>query len=289
MYVPDSELGWCAKNRNGLPSLGGSDFSLQLRGRDHTFRNSPKEKKSISLVFWAFKHRESVKVFFTYFKSAPQTRGWFFLDDRSIQKAEWTFTHRCFTRTSESSMWPQGFCRLPGGSQNICYISTIIMQHPLEIGAHYYPPDVHPDQRSHRYRSFMIEEILTDHPDHKVSSPTGDLLKFGVHALLSARPYHNHLGKNRDLWVRQYFEIRHGESFNLNLLLIRGHSNRRTSLFAYSKRKDSRLSLQTNTKHKSLTEIYAMQWTEQAWEHWKSIQAFFVDVGKKTLATTINK
>ncbi|XP_067286939.1 homeobox protein BarH-like 1 [Pseudorasbora parva] len=67
------------------------------------------------------------------------------------------------------------------------------MQHPLEIGAHYYPPDVHPDQRSHRYRSFMIEEILTDHPDHKVSSPTGDLLKFGVHALLSARPYHNHL------------------------------------------------------------------------------------------------
>lgn len=96
------------------------------------------------------------------------------------------------------------------------------MQHPLEIGAHYYPPDVHPDQRSHRYRSFMIEEILTDHPDHKVSSPTGDLLKFGVHALLSARPYHNHLGKNRDLWVRQYFEIRHGQSFNLNLLLIQG-------------------------------------------------------------------
>ncbi|XP_056324405.1 homeobox protein BarH-like 1 [Danio aesculapii] len=67
------------------------------------------------------------------------------------------------------------------------------MQHPLEIGAHYYPPDAHLDQRSHRYRSFMIEEILTDHPDHKVSSPTGDLLKFGVHALLSARPYHNHL------------------------------------------------------------------------------------------------
>lgn len=39
----------------------------------------------------------------------------------------------------------------------------------------------------------MIEEILTDHPDQKISSPTGDLLKFGVHALLSARPYHNHL------------------------------------------------------------------------------------------------
>nr|AAU00060.1 barH-class homeodomain transcription factor 4 [Danio rerio] len=67
------------------------------------------------------------------------------------------------------------------------------MQHPLEIGAHYYPPDAHLDQRSHRYRSFMIEEILTDHPDQKISSPTGDLLKFGVHALLSARPYHNHL------------------------------------------------------------------------------------------------
>ncbi|MBN3325370.1 BARX1 protein, partial [Atractosteus spatula] len=67
------------------------------------------------------------------------------------------------------------------------------MQHHLELGAHYYPPDLHPDHRSHRYRSFMIEEILTDHPDHKVSAPTGELLKFGVQALLSARPYHNHL------------------------------------------------------------------------------------------------
>ncbi|KAG9353335.1 hypothetical protein JZ751_017912 [Albula glossodonta] len=67
------------------------------------------------------------------------------------------------------------------------------MQHPLELGAHYYPPDAHPDHRSHRYRSFMIEEILTDHPDNKVSAPTGELLKFGVQALLSARPYHNHL------------------------------------------------------------------------------------------------
>ncbi|KAG5835693.1 homeobox protein BarH-like 1 [Anguilla rostrata] len=67
------------------------------------------------------------------------------------------------------------------------------MQHPLEIGAHYYPPDVHQDNRSHRYRSFMIEEILTDHPDPKVSTPAGELLKFGVQALLSARPYHNHL------------------------------------------------------------------------------------------------
>lgn len=34
----------------------------------------------------------------------------------------------------------------------------------------------------------MIEEILTDHPEHKISA-----LKFGVQALLSARPYHNHL------------------------------------------------------------------------------------------------
>ncbi|MBN3297757.1 homeobox protein BarH-like 1 [Amia ocellicauda] len=66
------------------------------------------------------------------------------------------------------------------------------MQHPLDLGAHYYPPEVHPDHRSHRYRSFMIEEILTDHPDHKVSAPA-ELLKFGVQALLSARPYHNHL------------------------------------------------------------------------------------------------
>ncbi|GAA6068427.1 homeobox protein BarH-like 1 isoform X1 [Tachysurus ichikawai] len=69
------------------------------------------------------------------------------------------------------------------------------MQHPLEIGAHYYPAEAQQDHRSHRYRSFMIEEILTEHPDHKGSPPAGDLLKFGVHALLSARPYPNHLGK----------------------------------------------------------------------------------------------
>ncbi|XP_029907971.1 homeobox protein BarH-like 1 isoform X2 [Myripristis murdjan] len=67
------------------------------------------------------------------------------------------------------------------------------MQHPLDMGAHYYPPEAHPDHRSHRYRSFMIEEILTDHPEHKVSAPTGELLKFGVQALLSARPFHSHL------------------------------------------------------------------------------------------------
>ncbi|CAL8337624.1 unnamed protein product [Merluccius merluccius] len=67
------------------------------------------------------------------------------------------------------------------------------MQHHLDMGAHYYPPDAHPDHRSHRYRSFMIEEILTDHPERKVSTPAGELLKFGVQALLSARPFHSHL------------------------------------------------------------------------------------------------
>ncbi|XP_059924528.1 homeobox protein BarH-like 1 [Gadus macrocephalus] len=67
------------------------------------------------------------------------------------------------------------------------------MQHPLDMGAHYYPPEAHPDHRSHRYRSFMIEEILTDHPERKVSTPAGELLKFGVQALLSARPFHSHL------------------------------------------------------------------------------------------------
>ncbi|XP_043978457.1 homeobox protein BarH-like 1 isoform X2 [Gambusia affinis] len=67
------------------------------------------------------------------------------------------------------------------------------MQHPLDMGAHYYPPDVQPDHRTHRYRSFMIEEILTDHPEHKTSAPAGELLKFGVQALLSARPFHSQL------------------------------------------------------------------------------------------------
>ncbi|XP_053544922.1 homeobox protein BarH-like 1 [Bombina bombina] len=66
------------------------------------------------------------------------------------------------------------------------------MQHHLELG-HYFPHESLADHRSHRYRSFMIEEILTDHPDSKSSPPAGELLKFGVQALLSARPYHNHL------------------------------------------------------------------------------------------------
>ncbi|XP_042303908.1 homeobox protein BarH-like 1 isoform X2 [Sceloporus undulatus] len=65
------------------------------------------------------------------------------------------------------------------------------MQHPLDLGAaaHYFPADPFADPRPHRYRSFMIEEILTDHPDAKASPPAGELLKFGVKALLSARPY----------------------------------------------------------------------------------------------------
>ncbi|XP_034441604.1 homeobox protein BarH-like 1 [Hippoglossus hippoglossus] len=67
------------------------------------------------------------------------------------------------------------------------------MHHHLDMGAHYYPPDLHADHRTHRYRSFMIEEILTDHPEHKASAPAGELLKFGVQALLSARPFHNQL------------------------------------------------------------------------------------------------
>ncbi|XP_046781909.1 homeobox protein BarH-like 1 isoform X1 [Gallus gallus] len=68
------------------------------------------------------------------------------------------------------------------------------MQHPLELGAaHYFPAEAFPDHRSHRYRSFMIEEILTDPPDAKGTAPPGELLKFGVQALLSARPYHSHL------------------------------------------------------------------------------------------------
>lgn len=76
------------------------------------------------------------------------------------------------------------------------------MQHPLELGAaHYFPAEAFPDHRSHRYRSFMIEEILTDPPDAKGAAPPGELLKFGVQALLSARPYHNHLGMSRRGWT----------------------------------------------------------------------------------------
>ncbi|XP_056294546.1 homeobox protein BarH-like 1 isoform X2 [Pseudoliparis swirei] len=68
------------------------------------------------------------------------------------------------------------------------------MHHPLDMATHYYAPEVLPhDHRTHRYRSFMIEEILTEHPEHKASAPAGELLKFGVQALLSARPFHNQL------------------------------------------------------------------------------------------------
>ncbi|XP_061544438.1 homeobox protein BarH-like 1 [Phycodurus eques] len=65
------------------------------------------------------------------------------------------------------------------------------MQHPLEIG----PPEVH---GTHRYRSFMIEEILTDHPRRKVAAPTRELLKFGVHAILSARAFRHQTALKAD-------------------------------------------------------------------------------------------
>ncbi|KAM6061990.1 homeobox protein BarH-like 1 [Chlamydotis macqueenii] len=68
------------------------------------------------------------------------------------------------------------------------------MQQPLELGAGpYFPAEAFPDHRSHRYRSFMIEEILTEPPAAKGAAPAGELLKFGVQALLAARPYHSHL------------------------------------------------------------------------------------------------
>ncbi|NWH56204.1 BAX1B protein, partial [Geococcyx californianus] len=69
------------------------------------------------------------------------------------------------------------------------------MQHPLELGAApYFPAESFPDHRPHRYRSFMIEEILTEPPAAKgAAPPAGELLKFGVQALLAARPYHSHL------------------------------------------------------------------------------------------------
>ncbi|XP_054640958.1 homeobox protein BarH-like 1 [Dunckerocampus dactyliophorus] len=63
-----------------------------------------------------------------------------------------------------------------------------MMQHPVDMGSLY----LHPC-RTHRYRSFMMEEILTDHQEHKVSAPTGELLKFGVNALLSTTAFHSHM------------------------------------------------------------------------------------------------
>ncbi|XP_061743662.1 homeobox protein BarH-like 1 isoform X1 [Nerophis ophidion] len=63
---------------------------------------------------------------------------------------------------------------------------------------------------THRYRTFMMEEILTDHQHHhqqqqqqqhhqqqllqhphKLSAPTGELLKFGVNTLLSTAAFHS--------------------------------------------------------------------------------------------------
>lgn len=98
----------------------------------------------------------------------------------------------------------------PSGAVSLAAALGDIMQHPLEMGAaHYYaPPDaLQADQhsRSHRYRSFMIEEILTDHPERKEASAAPaageQLLKFGVQALLSARPFHSHLGRSVLYWT----------------------------------------------------------------------------------------
>lgn len=76
------------------------------------------------------------------------------------------------------------------------------MQRPGEPGAvRFVPPEGCADHRPHRYRSFMIEEILTEPPGPKGAAPAaaaaaaaGELLKFGVQALLAARPFHSHLG-----------------------------------------------------------------------------------------------
>ncbi|XP_037107114.1 homeobox protein BarH-like 1 [Syngnathus acus] len=67
--------------------------------------------------------------------------------------------------------------------------------HPLDLGALYCPRKV---QGTHRYRSFMIEEILTDHPERKVAAPTRELLKFGVHALLSTRAFRHQMALKAD-------------------------------------------------------------------------------------------
>lgn len=76
------------------------------------------------------------------------------------------------------------------------------MQRPGEPGAvRFGPHEGCADHRPHRYRSFMIEEILTEPPGPKGAAPAaaaaaaaGELLKFGVQALLAARPFHSHLG-----------------------------------------------------------------------------------------------
>ncbi|XP_032164580.1 homeobox protein BarH-like 1 [Mustela lutreola] len=75
------------------------------------------------------------------------------------------------------------------------------MQRPGEPGvARFGLPEGCADHPPHRYRSFMIEEILTEPPGPKGAAPAaaaaaaaGELLKFGVQALLAARPFHSHL------------------------------------------------------------------------------------------------
>nr|XP_023660764.1 homeobox protein BarH-like 1 [Paramormyrops kingsleyae] len=71
------------------------------------------------------------------------------------------------------------------------------MHRLLDFSELHSPPNALPD-RSHRFRSFMIEEILTDPPATKMSPPTGAALRFGLQALLSTRSYHNHFGLKPD-------------------------------------------------------------------------------------------
>nr|KAF6394446.1 BARX homeobox 1 [Molossus molossus] len=66
----------------------------------------------------------------------------------------------------------------------------------MQRQARFGPPEGCVDHRPHRYRSFMIEEILTEPPGPKGAAPAaaaaaaaGELLKFGVQALLAARPF----------------------------------------------------------------------------------------------------
>lgn len=95
------------------------------------------------------------------------------------------------------------------------------MQRPGEPGAaRFGPPEGCADHRSHRYRSFMIEEILTEPPGPKGAAPAaaaaaaGELLKFGVQALLAARPFHSHLGTCNGLGLTGGWESSHGAAQN---------------------------------------------------------------------------
>lgn len=51
----------------------------------------------------------------------------------------------------------------------------------------------------------MIEEILTEPTGSGKAANGGELLKFGVHALLNSRPYHGHLGRCKLSRLRYLF------------------------------------------------------------------------------------